>query len=67
MSVLDGNATQTDESKLCHMVVLKVKSNLKCHSRENGNPKLIKQNGFPLSPKGMPMAVRMTGTLIKPI
>jgi len=33
-----------------------------CHSRENGNPKNIKQNGFPLSPEGMPTIVGMTKT-----
>jgi hypothetical protein len=30
------------------------------HSHENGNPKSIILTGFPLSPKGMPVAVGMT-------
>ncbi len=36
-----------------------------CHSRENGNLKSTIQNGFPLSPKGMPTAVGMTKTFLR--
>jgi len=35
-----------------------------CFSRKNGNLKSTIQSGFPLSPKGMPMAVGMTKTFL---